>query len=60
MHSCPQCGRHDSRLSMQSGLTDFLLRALLLAPFRCRCCRARFYRFMTPEHRRQGLRFRPR
>ncbi len=48
MHTCPKCGRKDSRPSMRSGLTDFFLRVVLLAPFRCRRCRERFYRFALP------------
>jgi hypothetical protein len=42
---CPRCGKTRIRPSLQSGMIDSLLRLMLLAPFRCRACRARFYRF---------------
>ena len=56
MHTCPECGRKNSRPSMRSGLVDFFLRLLLLAPFRCRCCRNRFYRFALPGSTRYVFR----
>jgi len=55
---CPRCGKTNIRPSLQSGIIDVLMRAMLLAPFRCRCCRARFYRFAvtgTKLHLRRSL-----
>lgn len=43
--SCPRCGWSNIRPSQLSGPVDYLLRACLLSPFRCRCCRHRFYRY---------------
>ena len=48
MHPCPRCGQTKTRPSMQAGIADVLMRALLMAPVRCRCCRMRFYRFALP------------
>lgn len=43
---CPQCGWSDVRLSKSKGALDAaMLGALSLAPFRCRTCGRRFYRF---------------
>jgi len=47
--SCPKCGSQDVRRSNSEGVMPALLRALGRWPFRCRSCRARFYRASPPE-----------
>ncbi len=42
---CPRCGHNLIRPSVPSGIVDHLLSAMLLSPYRCRRCRARFYRY---------------
>ncbi len=42
---CPRCGRADTRRSMHRGLIDAVAAVILLAPFRCRRCLTRFFRF---------------
>jgi Zn finger protein HypA/HybF involved in hydrogenase expression len=46
--SCPKCGSQDVRRSHGEGLMPALLRILGRWPFRCRSCRARFYRSAPP------------
>lgn len=46
--ACPACGSHDVRRSLRRSFLDFALACLLLAPFRCRLCRARFFRVWRP------------
>ena len=46
---CPKCGSPDVRRSNNAGVVTALLRGLGRWPFRCRSCRARFYRAMPPE-----------
>jgi len=46
--SCPKCGSHDVRRSRGDGLMPPLQRMLGRWPFRCRSCRARFYRASAP------------
>jgi CheY-like chemotaxis protein len=46
--SCPTCGSSEIRRSMRQWALDFVLAFLFLVPFRCRVCRARFYRFWRP------------
>ncbi len=43
--TCPKCGKHNIRPSPRQGLVDGLLAVVFLAPFRCRNCRVRFFRF---------------
>lgn len=45
---CPICGSADVRRSERRGFLDAILACLFLAPFRCRLCRERFYRFWRP------------
>jgi len=42
--SCPKCGSQDVRRSHGEGVMPSLLRILGRWPYRCRSCRARFYR----------------
>lgn len=42
---CPQCGWHDVRHSISKRPLDFAFTAFSLAPFRCRTCGHRFFRF---------------
>jgi len=46
--SCPKCGSHDVRRSKSDGFYAVLQRTLGRWPFRCRSCRARFYRTAEP------------
>lgn len=39
---CPKCGGACAR-SRRHGLRDWLLRLMVLHPWRCQTCRARFY-----------------
>jgi hypothetical protein len=43
--TCPRCGWSNVRHSQMSGILDYVMRAFLLSPYRCRCCRKRFYRY---------------
>jgi len=45
---CPVCGSDDVRRSLRRNFRDFLFACLLLAPFRCRKCRVRFFRVWRP------------
>jgi len=48
---CPKCGSHDVRRSKGEGAWAAFLRVFGRWPFRCRSCRARFFRFTDPpEH----------
>jgi len=49
MPRCPQCGWQDVRLSRPRTALDAALSMFSVAPFRCRTCGARFYRY----HRRR-------
>ena len=51
--NCPRCGRSDVRESRRRGVLDRLLACVGLAPYRCRACRHRFYRF--PAERANGV-----
>jgi hypothetical protein len=42
---CPRCSSNHVRRANRSGFLEELLRVLGLAPFRCRGCRHKFYRF---------------
>jgi len=46
--SCPKCGSHDVRRSKAEGAWAALQRIFGRWPFRCRSCRARFFRFTEP------------
>jgi ribosomal protein L37AE/L43A len=46
--SCPKCGSQDVRRSSSEGVGAALLRVFGRWPFRCRSCRARFYRAAPP------------
>jgi hypothetical protein len=45
MPRCPNCGWQTIRRSQKRTPLDFALSAFSLAPFRCRSCNSRFYRF---------------
>ncbi len=42
--SCPRCKSVNVRRSRRKGIIDWLLRALLVLPYRCEHCSTRFYR----------------
>ena len=42
---CPACTSPNIRRAYRSGLWDEMLRFVFIAPFRCRACRHKFYRF---------------
>jgi ribosomal protein L37AE/L43A len=46
--SCPKCGSADVRRSRSEGFLAAFLRVFGRWPFRCRSCRARFYRAAEP------------
>ena len=45
---CPKCGSHDVRRARSEGSWAAILRIFGRWPFRCRSCRARFFRFSDP------------
>jgi len=47
MHAliCPRCGGNDIRSSVGRGVGDSIMACLWMAPYRCRNCRKRFFRF---------------
>lgn len=45
---CPACGSTDVRRSLRRGFNDRVLAWFFLVPFRCRKCRARFFRLWRP------------
>jgi two-component system cell cycle response regulator CpdR len=47
--SCGACGSTEIRPSNRRNALDILLACALLAPFRCRICRTRFYLFWRPS-----------
>ena len=47
--TCSNCGSYDIRPSTSRNALDILLACVFLAPFRCRDCRERFYRFGRPS-----------
>jgi hypothetical protein len=49
--SCPACGSGDVRRSLRRSFYDRALACLFLVPFRCRACRARFFRLWRPAFR---------
>jgi CheY-like chemotaxis protein len=49
---CPNCGSPEIRPSNRRNALDVLLACVFLAPFRCRVCRARFYRVWRPSLQR--------
>lgn len=42
---CPNCTSTDVRRANRKGLVEEFLRLFFIAPFRCRACRHKFYRF---------------
>jgi hypothetical protein len=40
---CHKCGSTDIRASQSHRMMDSLLKSFSLHPYRCRCCRKRFY-----------------
>jgi ribosomal protein L37AE/L43A/uncharacterized coiled-coil protein SlyX len=42
---CPKCTSTDVRRAYRKGLWEEFLRLFFIAPFRCRACRHKFYRF---------------
>ncbi len=42
---CPNCTSTDVRRAMRRGMFEEFLRLFAIAPFRCRACRHKFYRF---------------
>lgn len=42
---CPRCTSIDVRRANRSGIWEEFLRLFFIAPFRCRACRHKFYRF---------------
>jgi hypothetical protein len=42
---CPRCTSTDVRRANRSGVWEEFLRLFFIAPFRCRACRHKFYRF---------------
>ena len=49
---CPWCGSNDVRRSIRRTFRDFSFACLFLAPFRCRKCRARFFRVWRPDFKK--------
>lgn len=47
--ACAHCGSTEIRPSNRRNALDILLACMLLAPFRCRVCRQRFYRMWRPS-----------
>jgi DNA-directed RNA polymerase subunit RPC12/RpoP len=52
MPRCPQCGWHDVRRSVSKRPLDFAFTAFSMAPFRCRTCGHRFFRFFRRSDNR--------
>jgi predicted RNA-binding Zn-ribbon protein involved in translation (DUF1610 family) len=46
--ACPKCGSPDVRRSNSAGFLAMLQSVVGRWPFRCRSCRARFFRFAPP------------
>jgi hypothetical protein len=46
--SCPKCGSHDVRRSKSEGFVAALWRIFGRWPYRCRSCRARYFRTADP------------
>jgi transposase-like protein len=42
---CPKCTSSNVRRAQRSGLFEEFLRLFFIAPFRCRACRHKFYKF---------------
>jgi hypothetical protein len=57
--TCPRCGWSNVRHSQMSGLLDHVMRLFLLSPYRCRCCRRRFYRYAGIQRIEKPLEQRP-
>jgi len=46
---CPACGGLDVRRSYARGIFDAFMSIFHKAPFRCRGCSHRFYRYVEPK-----------
>jgi hypothetical protein len=46
--ACPKCGSGDIRRSKSEGVLAAIAQVFGRWPFRCRSCRARFYRVAAP------------
>ncbi len=53
---CPKCGSTDKRLSRSAGLFDPFRRALGYVAYRCRSCRARYFKRPRPDAVRPAVR----
>jgi len=42
---CPKCTSTNVRRASRTGMWEEFLRMFFIAPFRCRACRHKFYRF---------------
>jgi len=42
---CPKCTSTNVRRASRTGMWEEFLRLFFIAPFRCRACRHKFYRF---------------
>jgi hypothetical protein len=51
---CPQCWSLDTRPSTRRHRLEYLLRVLLICPYRCRTCGKRFWRFALRTDRPQA------
>ena len=47
-HGCPKCGSADVRRARSEGFAAAFLQMFGRWPFRCRSCRARFFRSAPP------------
>ena len=47
-HGCPKCGSMDVRRARSEGFAAAVLQLIGRWPFRCRSCRARFFRSAPP------------
>jgi transposase-like protein len=56
--ACPRCKRQDTRRSARRNRFERFLAFFLIAPYRCRMCGQRFWRF-TLRSARQGERSAP-
>ena len=49
---CPRCGSDDVRQSVRHSVVDRMMAVVRLAPYRCRACRNRFFRFGAQNGKR--------
>lgn len=50
---CPGCGSNDTRWSKRQNFAERIASLIRIAPFRCRTCYWRFFRFRWPETSRK-------